>query len=76
MGGVPAVVDVTSVSSLEFVGSVTHNLGDLVGSEERSLEELAIMDGESGCLSPEASGFVFVFWEFFAGQVAHDGSHP
>lgn len=32
MGGVPAVVDVASISSLEFVGSVTHNLGDLVGS--------------------------------------------
>ena len=47
-----------------------------VGSGERSLEELAIMDGESGCLSPKVSSFVFVFWEFVAGQVAHDGSHP
>ena len=32
MSGIPAVVDVTSVSSLEFVGSVTDDLGDLVRS--------------------------------------------
>lgn len=32
MSGVPTVVDVASVSSLEFVGSVTDDLGDLVGS--------------------------------------------
>ena len=32
MGGVPAVVDVMSVSNLEFVGFVTHDLGDLVRS--------------------------------------------
>ena len=32
MGGVPVVVDVTSVSGLEFVGSVTHDLGDFVRS--------------------------------------------
>ena len=32
MGGIPAVVDVTFISSLEFVGSVTHDLGDLVRS--------------------------------------------
>ena len=32
MGGILAVVDVTSVSSMEFVGSVTHDLGDLIGS--------------------------------------------
>ena len=51
MGGVPAVVDVASVSSLEFVGSVTHNFGDLVGFGERPFEELAIVNGESGYLS-------------------------
>ena len=32
MGGVLAVVDVASISSLEFVGSLTDDLGDLVGS--------------------------------------------
>ena len=32
MGGIPAVVNAASVSSLEFVGSVTNDLGDLVGS--------------------------------------------
>ena len=30
--GVPTVVDVASVLSLEFVGSLSHNFGDLVGS--------------------------------------------
>ena len=32
MGGIPAVVDVASVLSLQFVGSVIDDLGDLVGS--------------------------------------------
>ena len=31
MGAIPAVVDVASISSLEFVGSMTDDLGDLVG---------------------------------------------
>ncbi len=67
MGGVPAVVDVASVSGLEFVGSVSHNLGDPLGSGERPFEGLAIVNGNFGRLSPEASGFVSVFWEFVAG---------
>ena len=32
MSGIPAVVDVASISSLEFVGSLTDDLGNLVGS--------------------------------------------
>mgnify|MGYP003411365460 CR=1 FL=1 len=32
MSGVPAIVDVASISSLEFIGSLTDDLGDLVGS--------------------------------------------
>ena len=32
MGGIPAVGDVASVSSLEFIGSLPDDLGDLVGS--------------------------------------------
>ena len=32
MSGVLAVVDVASILSLEFVGSLTDDLGDLVGS--------------------------------------------
>ena len=32
MGGVPAIVDVAPVSSLEFVGSVADDPGNFVGS--------------------------------------------
>ena len=32
MSGVPAIVDVASILSLEFVGSLNDDLGDLVGS--------------------------------------------
>ena len=32
MGGILAVVDIAYVPSLEFVGSVTNDLGDLLGS--------------------------------------------
>ena len=38
-----------------------------VGSRERPLEELTIVDGESGSLSPEASSFVPVFWKLVVG---------
>ena len=32
MSGIPAVMDFAFISSLEFVGSLTDDLGDLVGS--------------------------------------------